>query len=150
MKFPMRNFLFFLIFSAKFISASASSGLCPVEVFAIERGNGLVEIGIKNNMKESFEISYDRLPWVLGARGANFEIAVDGQRIRTPFGAGHNTRIINIGPKSYISSIDDIGYLRSFYENIDKSRVTITWSYSIPGEKIPENCREVNGKISPP
>lgn len=128
----------------------AMGGECPIDVFVKEKEAGLVEIGLKNNTEKPYEIRYDQLPWVLAGRGIEFDVFVDGVKIRKASGAGHSSLIINIGANSYFSSLVDIGYLRSFYEGIEKERVQITWRYEIRGDNISDRCRLRTGNVAVP
>jgi len=123
---------------------------CPIDVSLVEVGKGEVEIGLKNKMKQPYEIQYDQLPWVLLGKGVEFQVFVDGKRVPFASGTGRNTLVIKIGPGSYISSVVDIGYLRSFYEGVGNSRVTVRWLYVVPGDEIHEKCRNIKGSVTAP
>jgi hypothetical protein len=145
----MKNVVLFFLVLCLAIS-DAISGDCPVDVFLLERGKGLIEVVLKNNMEKPYEIRYDALPWVLAGKGVDFEIFINGTKIRKASGIGHSSLVIIIGAGSYISSVVDVGYLRSFYEGVDKEDVLIKWRYEIPGDEIPGRCKFRAGSVAVP
>jgi len=145
----MRIILFVAI--ACYAGASLAKSDCPVELLLIEKSNGSVELGLKNNMSKPHEIQYDRLPWVLLSGGVEFHVSVDGKRIRQVHGVGRNTLVLKLGPKSSISSEVNIGYLASHYSGISIDRVSIAWEYVIPNSEIFEkHCRHFEGVLKSP
>lgn len=145
----MRKILFLAIIL--FSRSSLSDSSCPVDFILIEKGNGSLELGLKNNMSKPHEIQYDRLPWVLSSGGVELHVFVDGKRIQQVHGVGRNTLILKLGPKSSISSEVNIGYLSSLYSGISSDRVSIAWEYSIPNSEIFEkHCRRFEGMLKSP
>ncbi len=145
----MRRILFIAI--ACYAGTSLAKSDCPVELLLIEKSNGRVELGLKNNMSKPHEIQYDRLPWVLLSGGVEFHVLVDGKRIQQVHGVGRNTLVLKLGPKSSISSEVNVGYLASHYSGISIDRVSIAWEYVIPNSEIFEkHCRRFEGVLKSP
>ena len=123
---------------------------CDVDLLFKEKGGGLLELGLKNNMDKTYEIRYDRLPWVLAGGGVDFNVLIDGEKVRKGVGAGQNNVILRIGAKYSVSSDVDINYLRSFYRNVPIYRVKIFWTYDLPSEMVSGKCRHFEGVIAAP
>lgn len=147
----LKNFIAIFFFAfAQLENGFAHEQKCPVDIIVLEKSVGVLEIGLRNNTQFPYEIRYDQLPWVLGGSGVDFDIFIDGKKIQKASGAGHNSVVLNFGPNSYVFSVVDIGYLGSFYSGIEKDRVSIFWSYPVPGDFIYGACKFKSGRVSVP
>lgn len=147
----MRRDLYLIFLTCFCTKYSFGFSSCPVDFFIIEKNNGMVELGLRNNMDKSYSIQYDKLPWVLLGGGVDFNVEIDGRRVQKAIGVGHNTLILKLGAKSLISSEVNLNYLKSFYTGIDVDRVSISWTYNLPaGDNFDVNCSRFKGNIKTP
>ena len=93
---------------------------CDVDLLFKEKGGGLLELGLKNNMDKTYEIRYDRLPWVLAGGGVDFNVLIDGEKVRKGVGAGQNNVILRINLQAF-----DFRYF-SKTEELNKTAMVVT------------------------
>ncbi|WP_157667484.1 hypothetical protein [Comamonas serinivorans] len=122
---------------------------CPIDVVVVQK-SFLIEFKMANNQDISYEIQYDKLPWVATVGGVEFELFHGERKIIIPKPTGMNSEKIRIGPRSSISSDVDIKFLRFFYRGLNPKEISLRWRYDIPGGGMTESCRRRGGDLAVP
>lgn len=144
----MRVLVLVLVLVCLFACSSVVADGCPVEIEVKRSSKGDLELSLENRSSEVLDFACHDLPWVVqGQGGAGFKIYIDGKQIPVARGMGNNNEPFRIWPQSKVSGVVDAYYLKTYYRDIDKSRVRIEWSYYFPGRGKYSDCRLFSGEL---
>lgn len=135
----------FIIF---FICTPVIADECAVGIEVKPTAKGDLEISLENNSSEIIDFAYHDLPWVVsGQGGVGFKIYIDNKEIPVARGNGNNNQAFRLWPKSKVSGVVDATNIKTYYRNIDRSRVKVEWFYSFSPEGKFSGCKIFAGDL---